>query len=399
MTSIKVKPGILWVGVNDRTTDLFEGLWPITNEGVSYNSYLIMDKKKVLVDLAKDHQVSAFLEQIRGLVDPTELDYIVINHMEPDHTGLGRVIAREAPNATFLCTDKAEEMLEAFYHITDNVRVVSDGEELSIGEKTLQFFTVPFVHWPETMVTFEQTQQVLFSCDAFGGYGALPGSLFDDQCMDLDHYVQEALRYYANIVALFSRPVLRAIDKLQGLDIDVVAPSHGLVWRQEPERIIQLYQQWAEYASTGGEPGITLLYSSMYGNTERAMNAVAEGISRTGLPLEVFDASRIDAAYVLPHLWSRRGIMVGAPTYESGMFPPVKQILDIAAEKRATNKKVAYFGSYGWSGGARRDLEQLAKSLDWDVVNTLAFRGAPSTNDLDAAQALGEHFARNVEKT
>ncbi|MFO7919089.1 MAG: FprA family A-type flavoprotein [Anaerolineae bacterium] len=396
MAAIEVKPGIFWVGVNDRTTDLFEGLWPITNEGVSYNSYLILDEKKVLVDLAKDHQVSAFLEQIRGLVDPAELDYIVINHMEPDHTGLGRVIEREAPNATFLCTEKAKGMLEAFYHITDNVRVVSDGEELAIGEKTLQFFSVPFVHWPETMVTFEQTQQVLFSCDAFGGYGALAGSLFDDQCTYLDHYIQEALRYYANIVALFSRPVLRAIDKLQGLDIDVVAPSHGLVWRQEPERIIQLYQQWAKYTSTGGESGITLLYGSMYGNTERAMNAVAEGISRTGLPLKIFDASRIDAAYVLSHLWSRRGIVVGAPTYESAMFPPVKQTLDIATEKRITNKKVAYFGSYGWSGGARRDLEQLAESLDWNVVDTLEFRGAPSTDDLDAAQALGERFARNV---
>ncbi|MBM3188441.1 MAG: MBL fold metallo-hydrolase, partial [Chloroflexi bacterium] len=167
MPAIEVKPGIYWIGVNDRKTDLFEGLWPITQAGVSYNSYLVLDEKKALIDLAKDEQVSSYLEQIHDQIDPVELDYIVINHMEPDHTGLVKILRQVAPNAVFLATAKAKPMLASFYGLTENVQVVGDGEELSLGEKKLSFHAVPFVHWPETMVTYEQTQRVLFACDAF----------------------------------------------------------------------------------------------------------------------------------------------------------------------------------------------------------------------------------------
>lgn len=397
MPSVEIRPEVYWIGLNDRTTDLFEGIWPVSNEGVTYNSYLLRDEKKVVIDLAKGFKTDEYFECIDALVPLSEIDYIIVNHMEPDHTGAVRALIRIPRKLTILATEKAKEMLAAFYGITENVRVVSDGEELSIGRRTLKFVHAPFVHWPETMVTYDVTDRILFSCDAFGGYGALPGITFDDQCSDLVFYEREALRYYVNIVARFSTPTLKAIEKLAGTPIEVIAPSHGLVWRRDPGRIIQLYRRWAQLAQGGGENGVTLVYGSMYGNTEKMMNAVAQGISRAGLPLEIFDAARVHPSYILPALWTYRGVMVGAPTYEGALFPPVAQAIDMAALKRVVNKKAAIFGSYGWSRGGMAAFQKLVEPLKWDVTEMLEFRGSPTAEQLRQGEELGERFAAAVK--
>jgi len=398
MPAIEVKTGIHWIGVNDRTTDLFEGMWPITQEGVSYNSYLVIDEKTALIDMIKDHQVASFMDQMQDSVDPRKLDYIIVNHMEPDHSGLVPLIRQLAPQATFVGTAKAIAMLKSFYGLSEGVQVVEDGEELSLGSKRLQFAKVPFVHWPETMVTYEPDSRVLFSCDAFGGYGALRGSIFDDQCQDMDFYVRESLRYYVNIVARFSGPVRKAIAKLGGLDIDVIAPSHGLVWRSDPGRIIALYQEWARLATECADPGVTLLYGSMYGNTEAVMNAVAEGVSQTGLPIEIFDVARTHTSYILPSLWTKNGVLVGAPTYEVSLFPPMEEVLRSAGHKRILRKKAAYFGSYGWSGGAQKGCKAATEALKWDWLDAFEFVGAPTADDLVAARDFGLRFAQSLSE-
>jgi len=414
MPPVEIKPDIYWIGVNDRTTDLFEGLWPITQEGVSYNAYLINDEKKALVDLAKALKTDEFfdqvdqalrlrsgqaLEQSSGQADVTELDYIIINHMEPDHSGVLRTLRRMAPQATILGTEKTRALLEAFYGITEGVQVVQDGESLSLGQHTLRFVYTPFVHWPETMMTYEVSEHILFSCDAFGSYGALRGAIFDDECIDPDFYQREALRYYVNIVALFSGPVLKAIAKLADVPVSVIAPSHGLIWRKNPERIVELYKKWAEYATNNEltEVGVTLIYGSMYGNTEEVMNAVAQGISREDVPLTIFDAAHTHVSYILPSLWTQRGVMVGAPTYEGSLFPPVAQALDMAAQKRVRNKKVARFGSYGWSGGAQRHFERIIEPLKWELVDSFEFTGGPTEEDLRHGEEFGAGFARLVK--
>jgi len=396
MPPIQVKPGIHWIGVNDRTTDLFEGLWPITSEGVSYNSYLVQSDKVALVDLAKAAHEGAFFDQLAQLADPTELDYVVINHMEPDHTGALRLLKHLAPRAEFVVSPKAKPMLEAYYGITDRIRVVEDGESLSLGDRELQFYHVPFVHWPETMVTYETSQQVLFSCDAFGGYGALRGAIFDDQCADPGFYEAEALRYYVNIVAKYSRPTLMAIEKLGGLDIDVIAPSHGLVWRSDPGRIVELYRSWAAYASSPGDVAITLVYGSMYGHTEAMMNAVAEGASSTGLTVAIYDAARTHVSYILPSLWTQRGVLIGAPTYEGGLFPPVAEVMRMAGTKRIQRRLLGYFGSFGWSGGARKECASIAESLKWRWWDALEFQGSASRGQLKEGEAFGRRFAEAV---
>jgi len=402
MPAIEVKPGIHWIGVNDRTTDLFEGLWPITEEGVSYNAYVVKgDEKTALIDMAKDFKADELLDQIAQLVDPASLDYIVINHMEPDHTGVLRTMRRVAPDVEILTTKKALDMLDAYYGITEGVRVVRDGETVDLGGRTLKFVSAPFIHWPETMMTYETTDKVLFSCDAFGSYGALQGAIFDDQCVKPDFYENEALRYYVNIVALYSRPVLKAISKLEDVPVDIVAPSHGLIWREEPERIIQLYKRWAEYAGEPGDLGVTLLYGTMYGTTERMVEAVAEGVARAEVPVDIFDVRHTHGSYYLPSLYTKRGVLVGAPTYEGGMFPPMVDALHMAKHKRIFNKRAAYFGSYGWSGGARRDFNELTEALRWEVDEKMVweFKGGAPPNLLREGEEFGYRFAELLKES
>jgi len=246
------------------------------------------------------------------------------------------------------------------------------------------------------MMTYEATHGMLFSCDGFGGYGALRGAIFDDECKDFDFYQKEALRYFVNILARFSNMVLKAIDKLADVSIDIIAPSHGLIWRKHPRRIVEMYKKWAGNSTGKTETGVTLIYGSMYGNTEVMMNAVAQGISRTGIPIEIFDAARTHASYILPSLWTKIGVMIGAPTYEVTLFPPVAHVLDIAIHKGVKNKKAARFGSYGWSGGAQRHFEKIIEPAKWDLVDSFEFNGGPTKEDLKKGEGFGAKFAEIV---
>jgi flavorubredoxin len=397
--TVEIAPCIHWIGINDRTTDLFEGMWPISQEGVTYNSYLVNGEKKALIDLAKTLKGEDLLRQVEGIIPAAALDYIVLNHMEPDHTGVLAMFQRLAPRATLLCTEKARAMLESFYGIRERIQVVHDGETLSLGDMQLQFFETPFVHWPETMMTYVPGSRVLFSCDGFGGYGAFEGAIFDDEYTSVEYYEREALRYYSNIVAKFSRMVLKAIDKLAAVPIRVIAPSHGLVWRQRPERIVELYKTWAGYGLNPARPEITLLYASMYGHTETMMNAVAIGIASTGVPLKIFDVTHTHVSYILPSLWTRAGVVVGAPTYEGHLFPTMAAVLEVADLKGMTGKKAAYFGSYGWHGGAQIMFQKMAEPLKWEVLDNLAFRGSPTRETLKAGEEFGARFATAVRNS
>jgi flavorubredoxin len=397
MSTVSIGDKTYWVGVNDRTTDLFEGLWPIDGVGASYNAFIIRDAKNVLVDLSKAIKTDDFLNQITNIIDLDKLDYIIINHMEPDHTGVIKTLRMIAKNAEILCTPKAVNMLKEFYGISEGVRAVKDGEILSTGNHELQFFHVPFVHWPETMVTFDKNTGILFSCDAFGGYGAFQGTIFEDDCNDLDFYINESLRYYSNIVAKFSNSVLNAINKLGSLNIKTIAPSHGLIWRKDPGKIVTLYKKWAEYATNGGEKGITLLYGSMYGNTETMMNAVAQGISDGGIHPEIFDVARTHVSYMLPALWKNKGVVIGAPTYEVSLFPYMQVALEKAVLKSVKNKKALYFGSYGWSKGAFKRVQQITEGLNWEIMEGLEFPGQVTPDIYKQGYELGKKFAQSIE--
>lgn len=397
MIATPIREDVYAVTVNDRTTDLFEGLWPISQEGVSYNSYLVKDERSAIIDLTKEFKSDQLLDQIGRILPVEKLHYLVVNHMEPDHTGALRTLVRLNPDITILCTPKARPMIENYYRFEGEIHEVADGEEISLGSKTLKFFHTPFIHWPETMMSYLVEDKVLFSCDGFGGYGALTGAIFDDQIQDIEFYKRESLRYYTNIVAKFTKPVLNAIDKLSEVPIEVIAPSHGLIWRGNPGTIVELYKRWSEYGAGDNEIGVTLMYGSMYGNTEQAMNYVAKGLSAEGVPAQIFDVARTHMSYVLPSLWVNKGVIIGAPTYEGSLFPAMSLALEEASIKRVMNKRMAYFGSYGWSGGALRQIKKLVEPMKWEILDTLEFAGGPTDDELERAFEFGKQFGRRMK--
>ena len=354
-------------------------------------------KRTAIIDLNKAILTGEYITQVQSLIDLKDIDYVVINHMEPDHTGVLHMLLNAAPNIQLIGSLKTQTMLRDFYGITENVRVVKDGETIKLGKHTLRFIITPFLHWPETMMTYEESEQILFSCDAFGSYGALNGTIFDDPAVPVDWYVEQGLRYYTNIISIFPKPVRNALAKLSSLPIKILAPSHGLVWRNAPRRIIDLYDRWSLLATEPADPGITLLYASMYGNTEAMMEVVAQGIVDAGVPLKVFNVSKTHASYILPSLWMQRGVMVGAPTYEGGLFPTMKALLDLADKKHIHFRKTATFGSYAWAGGGDREFALKAEELEWEVLGTLLFNGAPSREELLQGRAFGTEFANKIK--
>lgn len=397
MITRQISDNIYALSVDDRTTSLFEGLWPISKEGVTYNSYLIRDEKNVVIDMTREFKSDTLLDAIAHVMELDKIDYVVVNHMEPDHTGALKTLTRIAPNIEIICTPVATPMLESYYGIHNNIREVKDGEKISIGEHELSFHHTPLVHWPETMVTYDSKSGVMFSCDVFGGYGAMTEVLFDDECSDMDGYTAESLRYYTNIIAKFSPQVSKVIDKLKALSPKIIAPSHGLVWRKDPQKIVDLYKKWAEYATGNGEPGVTLLYASMYGNTAQVANAVVRGLQSVSVPANVFDVSQTHLSYILPSLWTNSGVIIGSPTYEGNIFPAIRHVLTDAGLKHFYNKTAAFFGSWSWSSGALREVKELVAPFKWKVVEDLEFEGAAKESVLERAFELGASFGKKLK--
>ncbi len=396
MTTRQIAENVHAFSVDDRTTTLFEGLWPIQNEGVTYNSYVIQDKKNVIVDLTREFKTDALLDALSEKMDLSKVDYVIVNHMEPDHSGALKTLTRLSPDVEIVCTPVATQMLDSFYSIRSHIREVEDGETLNIGNRTLSFHHTPLVHWPETMVTFDKSSGVLFSCDLFGGYGAIPERLYDDDAESIDDYLKESLRYYSNILAKFSPQVLRAIDGIKALSPKIIAPAHGLIWKKDPQKIIDLYRTWADYSKGNGEPGVTLIYASMYGNTAHAMNAVVRGLQESGVPVNVFNVAETHLSYILPSLWANSGVVIGSPTYEGNIFPTIRHVLMDAGAKRIFGKKAAFFGSWSWSSGALREVKSMVEPFQWEVTDALEFEGAAKEGVIKQAFDLGRQFGKRI---
>ena len=391
---IQISPQIYWIGVNDRTSDLFESFWPLP-EGVSYNSYLLVDERTVLFDTVKSNFSEEFIDNLRAGLDGRELDYLVVHHMEPDHSGSIPLIRELYPDVRIICTSKAEGMLKRFYGIDSNVKVIEDEGTLGVGERKLKFFETPFVHWPETMMSYVQSDGVLFPCDAFGGFSALDGGIFDDDIRNLSRYEDEILRYFSNIVGKYSATVQAALRKLEDIDIDVVAPSHGPIWRDQPETIVDLYGRWSRME---GDSGVTLIYGSMYGNTKKLMEEVARGVQSAGcVDLKVMDASRTHLSYLLSEAWKREGLLIGAPTYDGRIFPPVGNFIDILERKQLRNRVAGVFGSHGWAGGGVDRIKEAMDDLRWEVLQPVVdFGGRPTGEDLSRGRELGKKIGKTV---
>jgi flavorubredoxin len=392
-TAVEITEGVYWTGTNDRETDLFEGLWPLPN-GVSYNSYLVAGEKTALMDTVKKTTLAAGLEHLNEALGTKPIDYLVVHHLEPDHSGSVPFLLGRFPRMQIVGNAKTAEFLGHLYGIRDNIRVVGDGEELDLGGKKLKFFLTPMVHWPETMMSYEPQTKILFSGDAFGSFGALEGDIFDDH-FDLARKEDEILRYYSNIVGKYGVPVQKALEKLRGIDVKTVAPTHGPVWRKDPGAIVSRYDRWSKQE---GEPGVVLAYGSMYGGTARLMESVAAGIREAGVDaIRIHDLSRTHVSYVLRDVWRFKGLVLGTPTYDVGVFPPVQSLLHLLEEKKLQNRVVGLFGTYGWSGGGVKGLRAFVEANRLTPVEPVVeARFAATDDDLAHGRELGHNIAAAV---
>lgn len=392
---IPLNENIYWIGVNDRQTGLFEELWPIPN-GISYNSFLILDDKVALIDAVKDISLDRYLEKIRGLLAGRRtIDYLIIDHIEPDHSGAVKILKEIFPGMQIVGNKKTMDLLAAFHDIRDNLLTVSDGDTLDLGRCRLQFHITPMVHWPETMMTFEERHQVLFSGDVFGGFTALDDGIFDDEITDLGPYEDEMLRYFTNVIGKYSVMVQKALAKLAGLDIRMLAATHGLIWRNRSRHAIDLYDRWSRYEAVDG---VVIVYASMYGSTEKMMEAVARSLeSEKAGTLRVHNLARVHASYILADIWRYRGVVLGSPTYNTGLFPLMDHLTRLLENKMLRDRVAGIFGSCGWSGGAIKELGNFVKRMKWELVAPVVeVKGSPGAEDLKHCALLGANMVKRL---
>lgn len=352
-----VTDNIHYVGVNDRNKELFEGLWPLPN-GVSYNSYLITDEKVCLIDTVEVDFFIPFIKNIQDIIGDRKIDYLVVNHMEPDHSGSIALLRKYYPEVQIIGNKKTFEMMTGFYNITDGRLEVKNGESLSLGQTNLSFVFTPMVHWPETMMTLADTaagKKVLFAGDAFGCFGALNGGIIDDQ-INTDTFWLEMVRYYSNIVGKYGTPVQNALKKLAGVTLDYICSTHGPVWHEHITKVVGMYDTMSKYETT---PGLVICYGTMYGNTERAAEMIARAASEAGLKnIVMYNVSKTHHSYIIRDVFRYKGLIVGAPTYNTGLYHEMDVLLDELAGRDIKNHYIGWFGSYAWASKAVAKIEE-----------------------------------------
>lgn len=368
---------------------LFEGLWEMPN-GVSINSYIVKGEKTALIDgvCGWDGVPEKLLSLLDKLdIDPKSIEYLIVNHMEPDHSGWIEAFKEVNPNFKVVVSKKGAELLEAFYDNNNDVIIVKDKDTLDLGNgHTLEFVEMPNVHWPDTIATLDRKNGVLFSCDAFGSFGSVNESNFDDLLTseEMDFYEKETVRYYSNIIGAFSLPVKKAIEKCKNLPIKIIAPGHGIIWRSNPNKIIEDYSRYASYQKGVAEREITLIWGSMYGMTQKAVDYAIKELEKKDIKLNVHRVPEDSWGTILASVWTSTGVILAMPTYEYKMFPPMAAALEELGKKKAVGRKAFRFGSYGWSGGAQRELDEIIDKykMNWEFIEPVEFKGSPSEKDL-----------------
>lgn len=394
---VKINDHLHYIGVNDRYTHLFEAMWPLP-DGISYNSYLFDGGSKTcLIDCVRIDSVREFMDNISEVLDGRTLDYVVVNHMEPDHTSSLKSVVERFPEIKIITNKKAVKMMNNFYNIgKENVVLVEDGETVEIGERKLTFYTTPMVHWPESMVCFEEETGILFSQDAFGGFGTLDGAIFDDQ-LDWEVYREETIRYYTNIVGKYSVQVVRALKKLEGLDIKMICPDHGPIWRENIGRIVGLYSDLSEQKT---EDGVLIVYGSMYGNSEFVAESIARALAEEGVRnIRIRDISKTHLSYLISETWNYKGIILGCPTYNVGLFPPMENLVEVLKKQKMKNHILGTFTNYTWGGGAEKKFAEFAESVKWDVLpTTVDVMGLPGDEDFEKCRQMAKEMAEALKK-
>lgn len=395
----KVTDSIHWVGGNDRRLALFENLFPIPN-GVSYNSYVILDEKTALMDTADPSIRSQFLENVQHVLNGRSLDYLIVNHMEPDHCSAIADIVNLYPEVKLVGNAKTFQIMGQFYSISDlsdRSVVVKDGDTLELGSHTLAFYMTPMVHWPEVMVTYETSEKVLFSADAFGTFGALNGNIFNDEINFDRDWLNDARRYYTNIVGKFGAQVQSAIKKLSTLDIQIICPLHGPVWRSDIPYLLDKYQHWSTY--TPEEQAVVILYGSMYGNTENAANVLASILAEKGIKnIAVYDVSSTHVSQCISESFRASHIVLAAPTYNGGLYPAMEHVLLDMKALNLQNRTIALLDNGSWASTASKQMKAILETMKNMTVLETGVSLKSSLNDaqMEVLETLASEIAEGI---
>jgi flavorubredoxin len=382
---------IFYVGVNDRQKDLFENYLPLP-EGVAYNSYLILDEKTTLIDTVDIAFVEVYFAKIDAILKGRDIDYLIVNHVEPDHAGsIGR-LKQKYPNMQIVGNKKTFDMLNGYFGVNTLLHEVKEGDSLSLGKRTLTFYMAPMVHWPEVMVTYENTGKILFSADAFGTFGTVDGDYLDTNILTVKYW-NEMRRYYACIVGKFGLPVQNALKKLSCLPIDIICSTHGPVWQKELSKVVGLYDKWSRYEAE--EEGVVIAYGSMYGHTQQLTEAVAEGIVAGGVKnVVIHNVSQTDTSFILSDIFKYKALIVGSPTYMMGTYPLIEKLLAAIEHRGIKNRFYSCYGSFTWAGAAVKQLTAFAQTMHWELIGCpVENKQAVFEEKYQAAFELGQAMA------
>ena len=394
----KVTDDLLYVGGSDRRLSRFENLFPIP-KGVSYNSYVLLDEKTVLFDTADESISRQYIENVVHALNGRPLDYMVVQHMEPDHCAMIDDMLRRYPEAKMVCSAKAVGMFAQFYgtDVAARALVVKEGDKLSTGEHTLHFVMAPMVHWPEVMVTYDEKDKILFSADAFGTFGALAGNIFDDEITFDTTWMNDARRYYTNIVGKYGVQVQALLKKAASLDIEMICPLHGPIWRKDLGLLLEKYQKWSTYEPE--DKTVMIAYATMYGNTENAANVLAGMLADKGVKnIAMYDVSETDVSELVAESFRCSHLVLAAPTYNSGIQPKMEAYLSDIKALNLQNRTVAVIDNGTWAATAGKQMIGTLEGMKNMTIleNTISIKSALAENQLGALEALADELAKQV---
>jgi flavorubredoxin len=387
---VKLSENVYWVGSRDWNRRVFDALIPLP-KGTSYNAYLVIgDEGSVLIDTVNPGFEKELEEKVRSLIDPETIRYIVMNHAEPDHAGAIPYMMKIASKAKLITSRRGVKMAQVFYHIPgDRMKVVSDQETLSLGGRTLRFIEAPMLHWPETMFTYLQEEGILFPCDFFGSH--LAGGVYDEEVEDLTVHAQ---RYWGEIMMPYRGMALKALEKLKGLDIMMIAPSHGPIYRN-PERILQAYRRWA---SGETKRKATVAYVSMWGSTEKMVQQMVETLASEDIEIALYNLAVTDIGDLTKDLVDSKALVLGAPTVLSGAHPLAIYAAYFVRALQPPTKFVALLTSYGWGGGAIKQIQEILGQLKVEVIGVVEVNGPPSEDDMKKITEIGRVMAKKIKE-
>ncbi|MCD4784082.1 MAG: FprA family A-type flavoprotein [Candidatus Eremiobacteraeota bacterium] len=392
MKPIKIKPDIYWVGAIDWDLRNFHGY--LTQRGSTYNSYLIIDEKITLVDTVKHYKFDEMAARIKQVIDPSKIDYIICNHVEMDHSGSIPKMLEIAPNAKIFASPNGKRGLEFHFKVADDVQVVKQGDEIKIGKRTLQFYPITMVHWPDSMMTYCPEEKLLMPNDAFGQHIASSQRYADE--LEWGLVYEEASKYYANIVMPYGPMVNKALKIASGLDIDMIAPSHGLIWRKDLGKIISHYAKWANNET---EEKAVIVYDSMWHSTEKLAYALHDGLEDAGVPTVMRSLQANHISDVIADVLTSKGVFIGSPTLNNGMLPTMGGFLTYMGGLKPTKRIGFAFGSYGWGGQSIKEIHKFIVDLKWEApFEGFNVQYIPSEEKLAEIRETGGKLGEMIKK-